>query len=97
MWTIRGAAIESHADCSIEDAGILAIRPEHLTLADRPSDAASDNAVLVTIDRVIYLGGTTRLKLRTRGGVNLTLSLASQKAAPIFANCGEVWINWPSD
>jgi putative spermidine/putrescine transport system ATP-binding protein len=85
------------ADRSIGDAGILAIRPEHLTLADRRSDAVSDNAVLATIDRVTYLGGATRLKLRTRGGVNLTLSLASQKTAPILANRGELWINWPTD
>ena len=53
--------------------------------------------MLAAIDRVTYLGGTTRLKLRTRGGVNLTLSLASKKAAPILENHREVWINWPTD
>src|SRR5690606_14566359 len=76
---------------------ILAIRPEHLTLAADPPMPGPVNGIPAAIDSHTYLGGTTRLKLRTRGGTGLTLSLASKEAASLLGRSDELWVRWPSD
>jgi putative spermidine/putrescine transport system ATP-binding protein len=76
---------------------ILAIRPEHLSIAAGAEAPRSGNAIRAALDDVVYQGGVTRLKLRTPGGVPITLSLASQQAAPLLGAGGPFWINWPSD
>jgi putative spermidine/putrescine transport system ATP-binding protein len=76
---------------------VLAIRPEHLSIAAGAEAPASGNAIRVALDDVVYQGGVTRLKLRTPGGVPITLSLASQQAAPLLGSGGSFWINWPTD
>jgi len=74
---------------------ILAIRPEHLSItAAAPS---SGNAIQAALDDVVYQGGVTRLKLRTPGGVPITLTMASQQAAPLLGSGSSFWINWPTD
>jgi putative spermidine/putrescine transport system ATP-binding protein len=82
---------------SVNSGGILAIRPEHLIVADQPPETNSGNAVRATLEGVTYLGGVTRMKLRTPGGVGLTLSLTSRQAAPLLGAGGNFWINWPAD
>jgi len=81
------------------DAGgsLLAIRPEHLTLAGDPPAPGSTNGIRAAIDSHTYLGGTTRLKLRTRGGTVLTLSLASKEATSLLGKDSELWVRWPAD
>jgi putative spermidine/putrescine transport system ATP-binding protein len=74
---------------------ILAIRPEHLAITAEAPHAG--NAIRAALDDVVYQGGITRLKLRTPGGVPITLSLASQQAAPLLGAGGQFWIHWPSD
>jgi putative spermidine/putrescine transport system ATP-binding protein len=74
---------------------ILAIRPEHLTIAAEAPHAG--NAIRAALDDVVYQGGITRLKLRTPGGVPVTLSLASQQAAPWLGAGGPLWVHWPAD
>jgi putative spermidine/putrescine transport system ATP-binding protein len=75
---------------------ILAIRPEHLSIA-AGAEPRSGNAIRASLDDVVYQGGVTRLKLRTPGGVPITLSLASQQATPLLGSGGPFWINWPAD
>jgi putative spermidine/putrescine transport system ATP-binding protein len=76
---------------------ILAIRPEHLTIAAGAEAPRSGNAIRASLDDVVYQGGVTRLKLKTPGGVPITLSLASQQAAPLLGTGGSFWIHWPTD
>jgi putative spermidine/putrescine transport system ATP-binding protein len=76
---------------------ILAIRPEHLSITPAPDAPRSGNAIRAALDDVVYQGGITRLKLKTSGGVPITLSLASQQAAPLLGAGGPFWINWPAD
>jgi putative spermidine/putrescine transport system ATP-binding protein len=80
----------------VNGAGILAIRPEHLSIAAQPP-ARDANALQARVESATYLGGMTRLKLRTAGGTALTLSLASGGAAPILAGGGELWITWSAE
>ncbi|MGE0211322.1 MAG: ABC transporter ATP-binding protein [Parvibaculaceae bacterium] len=93
----EGQRIRVAADGASNGGSVLAIRPEHLTLADKPAAPDAANAVRAAIDSHTYLGGVTRLKLRTGGGTGLTLSLASAEAAPILGRSGEIWVNWPVD
>jgi putative spermidine/putrescine transport system ATP-binding protein len=76
---------------------ILAIRPEHLTMATGAEPPRGGNAIRAALDDVVYQGGVTRLKLKTPGGVPITLSLASQQAASLLGLGGPYWINWPGD
>jgi putative spermidine/putrescine transport system ATP-binding protein len=76
---------------------ILAIRPEHLSITPAADAPRSGNAIRAALDDVVYQGGVTRLKLKTSGGVPITLSLASQQAAPLLGAGGPFWINWPAD
>jgi putative spermidine/putrescine transport system ATP-binding protein len=80
----------------VNGAGILAIRPEHLSVTARAPENNA-NALRARIESATYLGGMTRLKLRTAGGTALTLSLASGGAAPILAGDGDLWITWPAE
>ena len=76
---------------------ILAIRPEHLSIATGAPAPQSGNAIRASIDDVVYQGGITRLRLRTAGGAPITLSLASGQAASLLEAGGPFWINWPTD
>lgn len=76
---------------------ILAIRPEHLNITAGAEAPHSGNAIGAALDDVVYQGGITRLKLRTAGGTPITLSLASQQAAPLLGSGGPFWIDWPAD
>jgi putative spermidine/putrescine transport system ATP-binding protein len=102
----RGAAIGSFEDHRLAvpapgggtpRGGILAIRPEYLSVGlARPQDAAC-NAVGATVESATYLGSITRLKLRTGGANSITVSLPGHAAAPILNAGGQVWISWPKD
>jgi putative spermidine/putrescine transport system ATP-binding protein len=85
------------ADAASGTESILAIRPEHLGIAAGAEAPRSGNAVRAALDDIVYQGGVTRLKLRTSGGVPITLSLASQQAAPLLGSGGPFWIHWPTD
>ncbi len=85
VLSVRGAAW-SGADA------VLGIRPEHCSLSPRPPE--SSNAVAAMVCRATYLGGATRLTLRTAGGTELALTLPTQDAAAV----GEaVWLGWAAD
>jgi len=71
--------------------GILAVRPEHLAVSATPP-ADGENGISATVESASYLGGSTRLSLRTRSGTRLTLSQPNQ-AVPAVG--GEFWVTWP--
>jgi putative spermidine/putrescine transport system ATP-binding protein len=89
--------VAGNRTAGINGTGILAVRPEHLSISAQAPQSAEANALRVAIEATTYLGGTTRLKVRTPGGTGLTLSLKSAAASPILACGGEIWINWPAE
>jgi|AraplaMF_Col_mMF_1032025.scaffolds.fasta_scaffold00086_57 putative spermidine/putrescine transport system ATP-binding protein len=91
----RRLTVQAHGANGAES--ILAIRPEHLSITPAADVPRSGNAIRAALDDVVYQGGITRLKLKTPGGVPITLSLTSQQAAPLLGAGGPFWINWPSD
>ncbi len=78
-------------------SGILAIRPEYLSVGLTQPHGAERNAVGATVESATYLGGITRLKLRTGGANSITVSLPGHAAAPILNAGGQVWVTWPKD
>jgi putative spermidine/putrescine transport system ATP-binding protein len=75
--------------------GTLAIRPEHMSLADRrPEDG---NGVAASIATTTYLGSAMRLGLATSGGTRITVTLPTEAAAKALTNGPDVWVTWPVD
>ena len=74
-------------------AAMLAVRPEHMTLA--PGDG--ENAVAAIVERRTYLGASTRLHLRTPAGHELTLSVATQSVTGGPHRGDAVRLGWPED
>jgi len=75
-------------------SGVLAVRPEHMSLSpERPDEAA--NGVAASVASRSYRGGVTRLGLVTRGGSRLSVTLPSESAQRAFAGNSELWITWP--
>ncbi|MGB5872019.1 MAG: ABC transporter ATP-binding protein [Albidovulum sp.] len=73
----------------------LAIRPEYMQLAmARPEQG---NAIAARIMDLTYLGAETRLDLQTRGGIALTLSMATAALPDGAVPGGEVWAGWSED
>ena len=73
--------------------GILAVRPEHMSLADGCPDDA--NGVAASIAATTYLGSSMRLGLVTRGGTRLTVTLPAEIAAKKLADGHDLWVTWP--
>ncbi|MEA2779892.1 MAG: putative spermidine/putrescine transport system ATP-binding protein [Rhodospirillaceae bacterium] len=99
------AATGSFEDCrlsvqadghGLRETAMLAVRPEHLSVALTPS-ADRGNCITAKVESATYLGLATRLKLRTRSGAALTLSLPPQAAAPVLGADGQVFVSWPKD
>ena len=74
--------------------GVLAVRPEHMSLCHtRPDDA---NGVAAAVAATTYLGASMRLGLVTRGGARLTVTLPAELAAKALAQGRELWVTWPT-
>jgi len=74
-------------------SGVLAVRPEHMSVADRCPAGA--NGVTASVAATTYLGASTRLGLVTRGGTRLTVTLPAEDAARTLANGPDLWVTWP--
>jgi putative spermidine/putrescine transport system ATP-binding protein len=85
------------AGSALPHSGILAIRPEYLSVGLTPPQGADCNTVGAVVESATYLGSITRLKLRTGGANSITVSLAGHAAAPILNAGGQVWVTWPKD
>jgi putative spermidine/putrescine transport system ATP-binding protein len=80
-------------DCGVD--AILAVRPEHMSLAEgRPG---ADNGIAASLMSATYLGAATRLGLATRGGTSLTLTLPTERAAAAIGAGPDLWVTWPID
>ena len=73
---------------------VLAVRPEHLKLADgRPSDA--DNVLTARVTSATYLGPATRIALATQGGTPLSITLPTEEAGTALGKGAEIRVAWP--
>jgi putative spermidine/putrescine transport system ATP-binding protein len=86
-------AAPARPDCGVD--ALLAVRPEHMSLAAaRPR---ADNVVAASLRSATYLGAVTRLALATRGGTALTLTLPTERAAAAIGAGEQLWVTWPID
>jgi putative spermidine/putrescine transport system ATP-binding protein len=93
--SFEGARLRAPRQEHARGAGTLAIRPEHMSLANGcPEDA---NGVAATVTATTYLGSAMRLGLATRGGTRITVTLPTETAARALADGPELWVIWPTD
>ncbi|MDQ0395018.1 ABC transporter ATP-binding protein [Labrys monachus] len=90
------ARLEVPGDAAIGAGGLLAIRPEHMELSGAPRTDAV-NCLAGTVTGTTYLGPATRIALATAGGVALTLTMPTERAALALREGPDVWITWPRD
>ncbi|KQT68996.1 MULTISPECIES: ABC transporter ATP-binding protein [unclassified Aureimonas] len=88
-------ALSAPARAGAGPNAVLAIRPEHMHLANGHI-AEGENALFARVTAATYLGPATRLQLATPGGTPLTLTLPSTDAARAEPG-GEVRVAWPKD
>ncbi|MBZ9755711.1 ABC transporter ATP-binding protein [Mesorhizobium sp. ESP6-5] len=84
--------------CKAEKVGgdaILAIRPEHMSIAREA--AAGENGIAATAIASTYLGAATKLDLTTRQGAKVTVSVPNEVAAAALSKGNSVWLTWPAE
>ena len=86
-------AAPARPDCGID--AVLAVRPEHMSLA--ATRASGGNGVAASLRSATYLGAVTRLALATRGGTALTLTVPTERAAAALGAGPDLWVSWPID
>ncbi len=74
---------------------LLAIRPEHMSIARDP--APEGNGIAATATSATYLGAATKLELATRGGSKLSLSVPTEVAQSALSGGNAVWLTWPAE
>ena len=75
--------------------GMLAVRPENMTLsAEPPPDR---NRVPAVVTAQTYLGAAMRLGLATRSGVRITVTLPIDAAAAVLGQGPDLWVSWPAE
>ncbi|TPL82553.1 ABC transporter ATP-binding protein [Mesorhizobium sp. B2-3-13] len=74
---------------------ILAIRPEHMSIAREA--AAGENGIAATAIASTYLGAATKLDLTTRQGAKVTVSVPNEVAAAALSKGNSVWLTWPAE
>ncbi|WP_027165644.1 ABC transporter ATP-binding protein [Mesorhizobium sp. WSM3224] len=74
---------------------ILAIRPEHMSIA--PEATAGENGIAATAVASTYLGAATKLDLTTRQGAKVTVSVPNEVAAAALSKGNSVWLTWPAE
>jgi putative spermidine/putrescine transport system ATP-binding protein len=93
--SFEGARLRAPRQEHARGAGTLAIRPEHMSLANGCPDDA--NGVAATVTATTYLGSAMRLGLATRGGTRITVTLPTETAARALADGPDLWVTWPTD
>jgi putative spermidine/putrescine transport system ATP-binding protein len=73
---------------------VLGVRPEHMALLPG-CPPEGENAVAAVVLDATYLGGTTRLSLRTAGGSTLTLTLPTGGGVEMTG--ASVWLGWSAE
>ena len=90
----EGAPIRATADAGTPSA-LLAIRPEHMQLANAPPETG--NAIAARIRDVTYMGSETRLSLMTETGHALTLNAGAHTPPEHLPTDSQVWVTWPEE
>jgi putative spermidine/putrescine transport system ATP-binding protein len=93
--TFEGARLTAPRQVDRRGDGLLAVRPEHMTVT--PAPPADGNAVPVAVTATTYLGASTRLALTTPGGTGLTVTLPTDRAAEALDHGPALWVSWPAD
>ncbi len=76
-------------------SGILAVRPEHMSLG--PGPAPERNGIPASLRTTDYFGGAMRLGLATAGGTRLTVTLPTEAATAAIEGGPDLWVTWPID
>ncbi|GLR53236.1 ABC transporter ATP-binding protein [Shinella yambaruensis] len=74
---------------------ILAVRPEHMSIAREP--AIAENSIPVTAVSSTYLGSAVRLDLITRSGSRASVSVPMEAARFALEKGNTVWLTWPAE
>jgi putative spermidine/putrescine transport system ATP-binding protein len=82
-------------DSNVRGDALLAIRPEHMSIAREPHP--QENGIATTATSSTYLGAATRLELTTRGGARVTVSVPTETAQHALGNGNAVWLTWPAE
>ncbi len=91
---LRGA-VGAAPSTSRRGEALLAIRPEHMSIARAP--APQENGIAATATASTYLGSATRLELTTRGGARVTVSVPTETARQALEGGDAVWLTWPAE
>ncbi|MGP2490042.1 ABC transporter ATP-binding protein [Mesorhizobium sp. PUT5] len=83
------------AERDVAGEALLAIRPEHMSIAREPGP--QENGIAATATASTYLGAATRLELTTRGGARVTVSVPTETARLALGDGSAVWLTWPAD
>ncbi|WP_027060590.1 ABC transporter ATP-binding protein [Mesorhizobium loti] len=90
----RAVNMHCKAEKVLGDA-ILAIRPEHMSIAREA--AVGENGIAATATASTYLGAATKLDLTTRQGAKVTVSVPNEVAAAALSKGNSVWLTWPAE
>lgn len=88
-WQLRTANVAG------PPGSLLAIRPEHMTLA--MIKPAAGNAIGAQLTDLTYLGSDTRLSLETPGGQALSLHVATSDLPADATPGAAAWVTWPEE
>ncbi|CAN7400494.1 ABC transporter ATP-binding protein [Mesorhizobium caraganae] len=90
----RAITLHGNAE-AVNGNAILAIRPEHMSIAREA--AAGENGIAATAVGSTYLGAATKLDLTTRQGAKVTVSVPNEVAAAALSKGNSVWLTWPAE
>lgn len=90
----RAITLRGNAE-AVNGNAILAIRPEHMSIAREA--AAGENGIAATAVGSTYLGAATKLDLTTRQGAKVTVSVPNEVAAAALSKGNSVWLTWPAE
>ena len=79
----------------VQGEAVLAVRPEHMSIAKEPP--AQENGIAVTTTSSTYLGSAVRLDLTTRGGCKASVCVPTEAARHALEGGNTVWLTWPAD
>ena len=83
------------AQGAVDGNAILAVRPEHMSIAREP--APQENGIAVFVTSSTYLGAATRLELTTRSGCKLSVCVPTETAQQALGGGKTVWLTWPAE
>jgi putative spermidine/putrescine transport system ATP-binding protein len=89
-------AVNMHCKAEkVRGDAILAIRPEHMSIAREAT--VGENGIAATAIASTYMGAATKLDLTTRQGAKVTVSVPNEVAAAALSKGNSVWLTWPAE